>query len=122
VSEGALISQEGQTAENLVKRFSRIFQALEKFGVPYWSDKVELIGMEGCRGGGAWLRFGMPFFEPKIQFVAAREGISDKGFQFWRSWRVEALGAFCGSRSKTITKMAIAHHQLFYSAQIPVRL
>jgi hypothetical protein len=64
----------------------------------------------------------MPFFEPKIQFVAAREGISDKGFQFWRSWRVEALGAFCGSRSKTITKMAIAHHQLFYSAQIPVRL
>jgi hypothetical protein len=45
VSEGALISQEGQAVENLVKRFSRIFQALEKFGVPYWLDKVELIGM-----------------------------------------------------------------------------
>lgn len=126
MSEGALISQEEQTAENLVKRFSRkaisrLLQALENSGVPYWSDKVELIGMEGCRGGGAWLRFGMPFFEPKIQFVAARERMSDKGFQFWRFRRAEALGAFCGSRSKTITKMVIGHHQLFYSSQIPVR-
>jgi len=46
-----MISQEGQAAENLVKRFSRkaisrLFQALENSGAPYWSDKpVELIGM-----------------------------------------------------------------------------
>ena len=76
------MSQEGQAAENLGRRFSRMFQALENSGAPHWSDKVELIGMEGCRGGGAWLRFGMPFIEPKIPFFSAREGSGDKGLQF----------------------------------------
>ncbi len=64
----------------------------------------------------------MPFFGPKIQFITLREGIMNKGFPFWLSCAVEALGAFSGSRLKARTKELSPTPSFFYRTQIRVCL